>query len=442
MFNFSLLKRFTILSFIAFIITGFTLGFFISNHIKDDKLKDIKMITTLTLDAVFKPLLELNDFDTSFSEKKIKVLDAKFVQVLSTNKIVGIKIWDRNSNIFYSNKSDLIGKHFETDNNLEQAFDNKIMLNISKADKYDNKDLSANYSEVIEIYEPIIFNNRVVGAFEVFIPYDEVKQHIDILNRTIMIVMSLGLFVLYLFLLKMINNASKTLIVQNESLIKQTKELEESYMKLNSSYKNTIITLSNAVDARDPYTAGHSGRVAAIALEIGRELNLNKEQLERLELSALFHDIGKIGIRDEILNKPGKLTESEFEKVKEHPQIGINILKNIDFLKSSLQIILHHHEKFSGGGYPEGIKECNIPLESRIITIADSFDAMTSDRTYRKGLDHMSAVKEILKFRGIQFDPEIVDAFLKIELSELRLKPSLFNIKNPYKKHYTISKSS
>lgn len=265
----------------------------------------------------------------------------------------------------------------------------------------------------------VLISNHVRGVFEVYIPYDEVKQHIDMLNRIITLVMFAGLLILYLFLLKIIYNASNTLITQNQSLQEQKEALEKAYVTLNSTYKDTVATLSNAVDARDPYTAGHSERVAAISLKIGKELGLSEDILERLEISALFHDIGKLGVPDNILLKPGKLDELEFQKIKEHPSIGVNILKNIDFLKDALPTILHHHERYSGNGYPDGISGKDIPLEARIICIADTFDAMTSDRPYRKGLSHEEAIAEIVRFKGIQFDPDIVDNFLSINRDAL-----------------------
>lgn len=202
------------------------------------------------------------------------------------------------------------------------------------------------------------------------------------------------------------------MISQNEALSKQTEELEMSFSKLNSSYKNTMIALSNAVDARDPYTAGHSGRVNRIAMEIGQGMGLTGKQLESLESASLFHDIGKLGVPDVILNKPDKLTNDEYEKIKKHPAIGVNILKTIDFVNSAIPGILHHHERYAGGGYPAGIKGDQIPLEARIIAVADAYDAMTSDRPYRKALSHDTAVSEIVKYRGIQFDAGVVEAFM------------------------------
>jgi putative nucleotidyltransferase with HDIG domain len=241
-----------------------------------------------------------------------------------------------------------------------------------------------------------------------------------VLDKTVAIIMALGLLALFFMLLGIINNASGTLVAQNESLQEQKKELEKSYKKLNDNYKNSIAALSNAVDARDPYTSGHSVRVADISVKIGKALGMSKDKINELELAALFHDIGKIGIPDNVLLKPGKLSESEYKIIKSHPQIGASILKDIDYLENILPMIIHHHEKYSGGGYPSGLKGDDIPLESRIIALSDSYDAMTSDRPYRRGMSHESAISEIIKHKGIQFDPSIVDAFMEIETTVRR----------------------
>jgi putative nucleotidyltransferase with HDIG domain len=219
--------------------------------------------------------------------------------------------------------------------------------------------------------------------------------------------------ILYVLLLRIVKDNSKTLITQNDILIKNKIEIQDAYNKLNSSYKDTIEALSNAIDARDPYTAGHSKRVSEISLKIGSTLGLNKEQQELLELSALFHDIGKLGIKDSVLLKNDKLTNEEFNIIKQHPDLGVRIISNIEFLIKTQDIIKYHHERFNGSGYPQGISGEAIPLESRIITVADSYDAMTSNRPYRKGMAHSVAISELIKNQNSQFDEKIVQAFLK-----------------------------
>lgn len=412
--NYSLLKRFTILSFIPFIITGIILSFFESEHIRKDQIQDIMAITHLTLNALLMPDLSSEEFTRPFSADKIKTLNQKLDQIMKSSDVIAIKIWDTRGNILYSDNSALISKNFKSNEELSTALSGKVSYNIAKPDKDENRNLLAKNNKIIEIYEPIIFNDKLVGAFEIYRPYDETEKHLMMLNRNIILTMFLGLLILYLFLLKIIFNASNTLIIQNKSLQEQKTALEESFVKLNNTYKNTVITLSKAVDARDPHTAGHSERVTKIALKIGSNLGLPIERLEILELGAMFHDIGKLGVPDNILLKPGRLSEDEFKKIKEHPSIGVNILKGIGFLKDVLPIILHHHEKVAGDGYPAGIKGNEIPFESRIIAVVDTYDAITSDRPYRKGLSHNYALDEIKKNKGIQFDLDVVDAFLSI----------------------------
>jgi len=226
-----------------------------------------------------------------------------------------------------------------------------------------------------------------------------------------------GFLVLFLLLIGLLYKTSQTLLNQNKELINQKSEIELSLKKLDDAYLNTVFALSNAVDARDPYTAGHSERVSKISMLLSRELKLSEETLEILEYTGLFHDIGKMGIPDHILNKSGKLTDEEYEVIKKHPDIGINILSNVDFLAKALPIIRHHHEKYSGNGYPCGIKGEEVPLGSRIIAIADTYDAMTMDRPYRQLFSHDAAVAEIQKHSGTQFDNKLVDVFMKIESS-------------------------
>ena len=175
----------------------------------------------------------------------------------------------------------------------------------------------------------------------------------------------------------------------------------------------TVKTLSEAIDAKSPWTRGHSERVTAIALEIARELGLGDEEIKRLELAGLLHDIGKLGTYEYILDKPGRLTDEELEIMRLHPKKGAEILAPIKQLSDICPIIRHHHEYFDGTGYPDGLKQEEIPPMSRILTVADTVDAMGADRPYRKGKPMAAIIAELERCSGTQFDPEIVSAFLK-----------------------------
>jgi putative nucleotidyltransferase with HDIG domain len=182
-------------------------------------------------------------------------------------------------------------------------------------------------------------------------------------------------------------------------------------------YDNLISTLSafvTAVEARDSYTHQHSNRVTEVALCIGQEMGLSKEDLNVLNFAGRLHDIGKIGIRDDILLKPGKLTPAEFEKIKEHPVIGANIIGQLGLWEREQQIIRYHHERFDGKGYPEGLRENHIPLLARILAVADAYDAMASDRAYRKKMETPIILEIIRENSGTQFDPVVAEAFFTV----------------------------
>jgi len=183
---------------------------------------------------------------------------------------------------------------------------------------------------------------------------------------------------------------------------------------LEKTHFETIMAFSDALEARDQYTAGHSRRVMEYSKSIGLRMKLDKQDIEDLKKSALLHDIGKIGIPDTILKKQTKLTHEEYAIIKSHPETGAAILKNIKSFKHLVPAVYHHHEQFDGEGYPHGVRGAEIPLHARIIAIADTFDAMTSSRSYRNALSFRTALSELERGKGTQFDPEIADIFIEI----------------------------
>lgn len=184
--------------------------------------------------------------------------------------------------------------------------------------------------------------------------------------------------------------------------------------ELQALFLSTVSAMANSIDARDPYTKGHSERVTSYAVMIAEQLDLSQEELEHLRYAGLLHDIGKIRIRDHILHKPGRLTDAEFTEMKKHPEYGVEIMQPVKAFHTILPAMLHHHERYDGRGYPHGLAGENIPLSARILCVADCFDAMTSDRPYRKGMPVDNAVRELFKNKSTQFDPELVDIFLEL----------------------------
>jgi response regulator RpfG family c-di-GMP phosphodiesterase len=215
----------------------------------------------------------------------------------------------------------------------------------------------------------------------------------------------------------------------------RTKEVKEKHAELRSGYLNTVRALAAAVDAKDSYTHGHSERVGIYSSRIAGELGCARGFIERIHLAGLIHDIGKIGIPDAIIGKPGKLTAEEYEQIKKHPGIGARILEPVSFLADIVPCIRHHHEWYDGSerGYPDRLRGKEIPYQSRIMLVADTIEAMTTDRPYRKGMPLERVIDEIHQFSGTQFDPAVAEVFIAVlerEGEGFIRKTSKFNIES------------
>lgn len=270
-----------------------------------------------------------------------------------------------------------------------------IFVETPKKNSFKNVNLTflksiANYAAVA-MDKSQLFNDVYAQKQEIEALYEETAAVNDDLNDNI----------------NSLNKTKEELRIKNDELLKYSESL-------NTGYIQTVMSLVNAIEAKDSYTSGHCQRVMEVSCEIAARMNLDENIIKDLRYAAILHDIGKIGISATILNKTERLTEQEFEEIKRHPQISYNILKNVEFLGRGLRAILEHHEKYNGLGYPNRLKGEEISLLGRILCIADAFDAMTSDRTYRKGITMELAIEEIERCKGVQFDPKISDVFIEM----------------------------
>lgn len=200
-----------------------------------------------------------------------------------------------------------------------------------------------------------------------------------------------------------------------EELVEQrTVELDRALNSLEGAYRSTLKALTAALETRDSETHGHSERVVSYSLRLGREYGLNSDEMKSLEFGSLLHDIGKIGVPDSILRKPAKLTEEEWVRMREHPLHGQQILRGIEFLQGAARVVAQHHEQWDGSGYPLGLRGADIDICARIFSVADAFDAITSDRVYRRGKSYEAAAQELDDWAGRQFDPKVVEAFHRV----------------------------
>ena len=255
---------------------------------------------------------------------------------------------------------------------------------------------------------------RPVGVAQVYLDPTALESSIATATRTVWVVVALVFAILWLALVVLVRGAATRLSRQNDVLMGRSRDLSESSLRLEESLLETIETLNAAVEARDPYTAGHSQRVRRVALAIGRELSLPAKQLGTLGTAALFHDVGKIGIPDSILTKAGPLGPAEAAIMREHVTRGAEIMSKVSSFQDAVPAIRHHHERWDGLGYPDGQRGAAIPLEAAIIGLADAWDAMTTDRPYAHGLTLNEAMLQIRSGREKQFSPAVVDAFWRV----------------------------
>ncbi len=213
---------------------------------------------------------------------------------------------------------------------------------------------------------------------------------------------------------KLIDELRRASLFFDEKVKVRKRELEQAQTCIEESYIRSVDILAKAIDEKDSYTHRHSDNVTRYSVSIAKNLGFHPEQVEVIRRACHMHDIGKIAVSDTILNKPGKLTDEEWNEIKQHPKKGAEILMPLSFLKREIECIKHHHERFDGNGYPDGLKGEKIVIGARIIAVADAFDAMMSDRPYRKAFSLEEALSELNKNSGTQFDPKIVDTFINI----------------------------
>jgi putative nucleotidyltransferase with HDIG domain len=267
----------------------------------------------------------------------------------------------------------------------------------------------------IVVWAPLLSSNRrAAGVAEITIRPRILDASVATAARSIWMAVAIVFAVLFLALAVLVRGAAARLARQNDAFQNRSRELLDSSRQLEESLLETVETLNAAVEARDPYTAGHSQRVRRVALAVGRNLGLSSRQLGTLGTAALFHDVGKIGIPDSILTKAGPLERVEAAIMREHVLRGAEIVSKVSSFQDAVPAVRHHHERWDGLGYPDGLSGEEIPLEAAIIGLADAWDAMTTDRPYAVALSLNDALMQIRSGRGKQFSPSVVDSFTEV----------------------------
>jgi putative nucleotidyltransferase with HDIG domain len=342
--------------------------------------------------------------------KAQRVVQASFQ---ARSDILSVKVWRPDGTLAWTSVDQKrIGKRFPVSHHLAEVVESgEAEAELEELDAAEHAAESRRASRALEVYAPVIDGGYVVGAFEIYADAARIESSIASKKRLIWLATFIVFGLLWALLGLLVRGASTMLRRQTDQLRKRSKDLMAAYARLEESSLEAMEALNATVEAKDPYTAGHSLRVQRIAVAIGEELKLPKSRLDPLRLGALFHDIGKIAVPDAVLTKPARLTDAEFALIKRHSEDGARIVAKFGPLRAAVKIIRHHHERWDGSGYPDRIAGEEIPLEASIVALADAWDAMTTERPYHRALPLEEAFAEVRQGRGSQFSPEVVDAF-------------------------------
>lgn len=335
---------------------------------------------------------------TQLSEKQIKRVASEWRATFDSMPY-GVMLADNEFNIIRANKyiADLSGILLK-----EMVFNKKCYKIIHKVDKpIDDcpleKSIKTQKTETLEYYDSNHSKYFMASVTPVFDDEGSAVVYVQVLIDT-----------------TDIKQKEKKLVQSKEAFFNMLKDVTSAYKELEGLQHDLIIAFANALDAKSHWTKGHSERVTHYALSIAKEIGIEEEDLKVLQTAALLHDVGKIGTYDVLLDKPGKLTAEEFKLVMKHPAKGVEILAPIKGLENMLPLIRSHHEKINGKGYPDGLKGDEIPLLSKILCVADSYDSMTADRPYRLSPGKDYAISEFKRCSGTQFEPQVVEAFIRV----------------------------
>ncbi|MBI4321516.1 MAG: HD-GYP domain-containing protein [Chloroflexi bacterium] len=410
-------SRFAIIGFVIMMAAAAVLGWQVALRVEQDVLAEAITDVRETVSDRLTRRLAPTDFNRPLVGERYDTFHAFVQESVLVERVVRVKIWNKEGRVIYSDNREMVGRVYPVEGELREALAGEIAAEVTDLAREENADDRGIDNRLIEVYLPIRLGSpdEVVGAYEAYFRWAPVAARIDDLSRLFLISLGAGSLFLYLVGLLMLNGAARTITRLLHQAEHRAEELDAVYAALRETHLSTLEILAAAVEARDPYTHGHSQRVRDYSLALAGQLGLADEAtIETIRRAAMLHDVGKIGVADSILKKPGKLEKWEYAEMQRHPEIGWHMLCRTSFLKDELDLVRYHHERYDGLGYPSGITGEHMPLGARILAVADAFDAMTSDRPYRRALSAAVAREELVKNAGTQFCPKVVTAMLDV----------------------------
>jgi putative nucleotidyltransferase with HDIG domain len=408
-----LLRAFVLLSAAVLAGGAVVLGVVLGHSVRTQALNDRRDSLSQYVDGVLAPELEQGGHIAI-----TRVLSPETVrQLVNRPDILSVKVWRPDGVVAYTTLDQArIGKRYEISDELKDVLDGgqgqAAFADLGKEE--DEAEAGLGVKNVVEAYVPIRVSatGKPIGAYEIYADASKLTASIADRRRLIWAATGGVFLALWLASVVLVRGASRMLRRQWRELQEHSAALAESYERLESSTLEAIESLNATVEAKDPYTAGHSKRVHDISLQIGMRLGVSEPELDALRYGALFHDIGKIAVPDAILTKPAALTDEEYDVMKTHSLEGARIAAKFGRLREAVPVIRHHHERWDGRGYPGGLAGERIPRAASIVGLADAWDAMTTERPYSAAMSHAAALEELRQGRGSQFAPEVVDAML------------------------------
>jgi putative nucleotidyltransferase with HDIG domain len=410
----TLLRAFLAASAVILLAGGLILSWILTTALREQAIAGQRASLTAYVDGVLRPAVVRDGHVVVQHFNSRQLLES----IERQRDIVSVKVWMPDGTLAWANRGrNRIGKRFDLEGHLGEVInENRAIAEFGELHGGSENEVerSLGIRHLFEVYAPLrdTAGNRALGAYEIYADATALNSFIASRQKTVWLAVAGVFLVLYAALALLVRGASRTLRRQTVTLRERSRELLVSYRLLEQSSFDAIETLNATVEAKDPYTAGHSARVQRVAVALGERLVLSPAQLDTLRYGGLFHDIGKIGVPDAILLKPARLTPDEYQVMKRHSEDGAQIVGKLARLRETVPLIRHHHEHWNGRGYPDGLAGEQIPLDASIVGLADAWDAMTTERPYARALTLAEALAQIREGRGTQFAPVVVDAFL------------------------------
>ncbi|MGH2399654.1 MAG: HD-GYP domain-containing protein [bacterium] len=374
------------------------IGGFVARHTEQAALNDAATTAVQAADSLLTPYLVKGDFVHPLWPARVTTLDSLITPHVLENGIEHVRLWNPDGNVVYSSTHEEIGQEIPQPAQLARALSGRPVAAIRPAPAANENGAA----KVLTMYAPIRLPGSTTpnGAYEVSLDAGPLLAAVRGARIKAWGLVMIGITVLYASMIGLVFRNSR-------AMVRKTREL-------NAAFEGTIRSLAAAIDAKDAYTGGHSSEVSRHAEAIARALHLSGEEVDAMRIAGYLHDLGKIGIPDHILRKAGPLDSNERAKIRGHSLIGYRIVKPIPVPEQVKLAVLHNHERWDGGGYPDGLRGDEIPILARILMVADAYEAMTSSRPYRRALDRDEAIAQLRAESSKQFDPNIVDAFIRV----------------------------